>query len=43
MKKSISIISMSLLAASLMTPSVDAYADPNPPGNRRQREDAAPR
>jgi len=38
MKKSTSIISMSLLAASLIVPSVHTYADDNPPGNHRQRE-----
>jgi hypothetical protein len=38
MRKSISIISMSLLAGSLMIPSGRAYAD-NPPGNHRQREE----
>ena len=39
MKKTTSIISMSLLAASLIVPSVRAYADDdNPPGNHRQRE-----
>jgi hypothetical protein len=38
MKKSTSIISVSLLAASLIVPSVRAYADDNPPGNHRQRE-----
>jgi hypothetical protein len=39
MKKSIAIIPMSLLAASLVIPSVRAYADDNPPGNHRQREE----
>jgi len=39
MKKSTSIISVSLLAAALIVPSVRAYADDdNPPGNHRQRE-----
>ena len=40
MKKSVSIISvsMSLLTASLI-PSGRVYADDNPPGNHRQRED----
>jgi hypothetical protein len=38
MKKSTSIITTSLLAASLIVPSVRAYADDNPPGNHRQRE-----
>ena len=39
MRKSTSIISMSLLAASLMIPSVRGYADSDPPGNRRQRQE----
>ena len=39
MKKSIAIIPMSLLAASLVIPSVRAYADDNPPGNHREREE----
>ena len=39
MKKSIAIIPMSLLAAALLIPSVRAYADDNPPGNHRQREE----
>jgi len=39
MKKSIAIIPMSLLAAALSIPSVRAYADDNPPGNHRQREE----
>ena len=39
MRKSISIISMSLLTASLMIPSARAYADDNPPGNHKQREE----
>ena len=38
MKKSISIISLSLLAASLLIPSGRSYAD-NPPGNHKQREE----
>ena len=39
MKKSTSVTSMSLLAASLIVPSVRPYADDdNPPGNHRQRE-----
>ena len=38
MKKSIAIISMGLLAASLTIPSGRTYAD-NPPGNHRQREE----
>jgi len=38
MKKSISIISLSLLAASLMIPSGRGYAD-NPHGNHRQRQE----
>jgi len=39
MKKSNAIISISLLAGALIMPSVGAYADPNPPGNSRQREE----
>ena len=39
MRKSTSLMAMSLLAASLIIPSVRAYADPNPPGNHRQREE----
>lgn len=39
MKKSNAIISISLLAGALIIPSVGAYADPNPPGNSRQREE----
>jgi uncharacterized protein HemX len=39
MKKSNAIISVSLLAGALIMPSVGAYADPNPPGNHRQREE----
>jgi hypothetical protein len=39
MKKSKAIIPLSLLAASLMVPTVRGYADPNPPGNHRQREE----
>jgi len=38
MKKAPSIISMSLLAASLIMPSVRSYAD-DPPGNHEQREE----
>ena len=38
MRKSISIISMGLLAASLLIPSGRSYAD-NPPGNHKQREE----
>jgi len=38
MKKSTSIITTSLLAASLIVPSVRAFAEDNPPGNHRQRE-----
>ncbi|MGH7782552.1 MAG: hypothetical protein ACREO5_01735, partial [Candidatus Binatia bacterium] len=39
MKKSKAIIPISLLAASLLIPSARVYADDNPPGNHRQRED----
>ena len=39
MKKSNAIITASLLAGALIMPSVGAYADPNPPGNHRQREE----
>ena len=39
MRKSTSIVSMGLLAASLLIPSVRSYADDNPPGNHRQREE----
>jgi hypothetical protein len=38
MKKSIAIIPMSLLAATLFIPNVRAYADDDPPGNHRERE-----
>jgi hypothetical protein len=38
MRKSTSLVTTSLLAASLIIPSVRAYADDNPPGNHRQRE-----
>ena len=38
MKKTTSIISMGLLAASLVIPNARSYADDNPPGNHRQRE-----
>jgi hypothetical protein len=38
MKKSTSLLSMSLLAVSLVIPTVRSYADDNPPGNHRQRE-----
>ena len=38
MKKSKSILSMSVLAASLMIP-IGASADVNPPGNARQRQE----
>jgi hypothetical protein len=38
MKKSKSILSMSVLAASLMIP-MGASADVNPPGNRRERQE----
>ena len=36
---SISIVSMSLVAASLMIPSGRGFADENPPGNHKQREE----
>ena len=39
MKKSISVISMTVLAASLTIPMGRAYADVNPPGNARQRQE----
>ena len=39
MKKSMSIISMGVLAASLAIPMGRAYADVNPPGNSRQRQE----
>jgi len=39
MKKSNAIISISLLAGALIMSSAGAYADPNPPGNSRQREE----
>jgi hypothetical protein len=39
MRKSLSLIAMSLLTASLMMPMGHAYADDNPPGNRRQRQE----
>jgi len=39
MKKSMSIISISVLAASLAIPMGRAYADLNPPGNARQRQE----
>ena len=38
MRKSISIVSMGLLAASLLIPSGRSYGD-NPPGNHKQREE----
>ena len=38
MRKSQSIVCMSLLTVSLMIP-IGAYADRNPPGNQRQREE----
>jgi hypothetical protein len=38
MSKSISIVSMGLLAASLLIPSGRSYAD-NPPGNHKEREE----
>ena len=39
MKKSLSLIAMSLLAGSLTIPSEHVYADENPPGNHKQREE----
>ena len=39
MKKSFSILSMGLLAASLTIPMGRAYADLDPPGNHREREE----
>jgi len=39
MKKTTSILSMSLLAAALVIPGVRSFADDNPPGNHRQREE----
>ena len=39
MRKSTSIVSMGLLAASLLIPTVRSYADDDPPGNPRQREE----
>src|SRR5690242_15642736 len=39
MRKSTSVLSIGLLAASLLIPSVRAYADDNPPGNHKQREE----
>ena len=39
MKKSLSLIAMSLLAGSLTIPSGRVYADENPPGNHKQREE----
>ncbi|TMA56184.1 MAG: hypothetical protein E6J73_21655 [Deltaproteobacteria bacterium] len=39
MKKLISLIAMSLLAGSLTIPSGRVYANENPPGNHRQREE----
>src|SRR5678815_1494893 len=38
MRKSTSLVTTSLLAASLIIPSVRSFADDNPPGNHRQRE-----
>src|ERR1041384_6108586 len=38
MRKSTSVLSMGILAASLLIPSVRSYAD-DPPGNHRQREE----
>ena len=39
MRKSLSIVCMSLLTVSLTIPIGSAYADRNPPGNHRQREE----
>ena len=39
MKKSLSLLSMSLLAASLTIPMGRAYADLDPPGNKRERQE----
>jgi hypothetical protein len=39
MKKSFSLLSMSLLAASLTMPMGRAYADLDPPGNKRERQE----
>ena len=39
MKKSLSLLSMSLLAASLTIPMGRAYADVDPPGNKRERQE----
>ena len=39
MRKSLSIVCMSLLTVSLMIPIGHAYAGGNPPGNHRQREE----
>ena len=39
MKKSTSLIAMSLLAASLIIPSGRGYAKDDPPGNHREREE----
>ena len=39
MRKSLSIVCMSLLTVSLMGPLGRAYAGDNPPGNHRQREE----
>lgn len=39
MKKSMSLISMGVLAASLAIPMGRAFADVNPPGNARQRQE----
>ena len=39
MKNSISLIAMSLLAGSLTIPGGRVYADENPPGNHKQRQE----
>ena len=39
MKKSTSLIAMSLLAGALTIPNGRVYADQNPPGNHKQREE----
>ena len=39
MKKSLSVLSMSLLAASLTIPMARAHADADPPGSHRERQE----
>jgi len=39
MQKTKSLIAMSLLAGSLIIPSASAFADKDPPGNHRQRQE----